>query len=312
VSKKEQTSIAIISHPDCLLHDTILGHVERPDRIKVIQAALQKYNFKAPAGFYQAPLATKEQLATVHDKAYVDWIFSIAPEEDVIGIDEDTFMNPHTLNAALRAVGAVSLAVDLVMQNQAKVAFCNVRPPGHHAEREKAMGFCFFNNVAVGVTHAMREYNLKRIAIVDFDVHHGNGTQDIFQKNKHVLLCSSFEHPFYPGYEPEMDNEHIICVPLPAGTSGAEFREKVEAAWFNKLAAFQPELIFFSAGFDAHKNDLIAGLKLGVEDYVWITTQIAKIAQVHCEGRMVSTLEGGYNLDALAECVPAHVNAMIV
>ncbi len=308
----EKNTIALISHPDCLLHDTGYGHVERPERVKKIQTALQEYQFKVPAKFYEAPTVTREQLYRVHDKAYVDWIFSISPDEDMIGIDEDTFMNPYTLRAALHAAGAVSLGVDLVMKNQAKVAFCNVRPPGHHAEREKAMGFCFFNNVALGAVHAMTEYNLKRIAIIDFDVHHGNGTQDIFQNNKHVMLCSSFEHPFYPGYEPEMDNEHVICVPLAAGTGGAEFREKVEAAWFEKLAAFQPELIFFSAGFDGHKDDLLGGLKLDVEDYVWVTSQIAKIAQVHCEGRMVSSLEGGYHLAALAECVPAHVNAMIV
>jgi acetoin utilization deacetylase AcuC-like enzyme len=312
MSTKENNTIALISHPDYLLHEAGPGHVERPERVKVIQDALEHYAFKAPTRFYPAPLASREQLYSAHDKAYVDWIFSISPEDEMIGIDEDTWMNPYTLTAALRAAGAVTFAVDLVMKGEAKVAFCNVRPPGHHAEREKAMGFCFFNNVALGAIHAMTEYNLKRVAIIDFDVHHGNGTQNIFQNNKHVLLCSSFEHPFYPGYEPEMDNEHIICVPLAEGTSGVEFREKVQTAWLDKIAAFQPQLIFFSAGFDAHKNDLIGGLKLTVEDYVWVTNQIAKIAQVHCEGRMVSTLEGGYNLDALAECAPAHVNAMII
>lgn len=305
-------TIAILSHPDCILHDVGPGHVERPERVKVIQAALENYQFRAPVKFYHAPLASRDQLISVHDKGYVEWIFSIAPKKGLIGIDEDTIMNPHTLQAALRAAGAASYAVDLVMKKECSVAFCNVRPPGHHAEREKAMGFCFFNNVAVAAAHAMSEYGLKRVAIVDFDVHHGNGTQDIFQNNKNVMLCSSFQHPFYPGYEPEMDNEHIICVPLEAGMGGQAFRDKVEKAWFEKLAAFQPEFIFFSAGFDAHEKDLLGGLRLTVDDYVWLTSHVAKIAKVHCDGRIVSTLEGGYDLTALAQCVPAHVNAMMV
>ncbi len=305
-------TIAIISHPDCVLHEAGEHHPERPERVKVIQQALKHYSFKKPVKFYKAPLATHEQLISVHDKSYVDWIISIAPKKGYIAIDADTIMTPHTLQAALRAAGSVIYAVDLVMKGEAQVAFCNVRPPGHHAEREKAMGFCFFNNVAIGAVHAMTEYPIERLAIIDFDVHHGNGSQDIFQNDKRVMYCSSFEHPFYPGYEPEMDNEHILCVPLAAGTSGQEFRDKVQAAWFDKLAAFQPQFIFFSAGFDAHANDPLADLQLRKEDYVWLTTQIAKIAKVHCDSKMVSVLEGGYNLDVLAQCVPAHVNAMIV
>jgi acetoin utilization deacetylase AcuC-like enzyme len=211
----------------------------------------------------------------------------------------------------LRAAGAVIFAVDLVMEKKAQVAFCNIRPPGHHAEREKAMGFCFFNNVAVGVRYAFTRYQLERIAIVDFDVHHGNGTHDIFQRDKRVLFCSSFEHPFYPGYDDEMDNEHILNVPLAAGTQSHTFREKMEIC-FEKIASFNPQLIFFSAGFDAHVNDPLSSLNLTEADYVWLTMKIAKIAKVHCQGRMISVLEGGYDLDALAQCVPAHVNAMIV
>lgn len=303
-------TLAIISHPDCELHYAGEQHPERPDRVKVIQAALENHPFKTPVQFYLAPLATHEQLLSVHDKEYVDWIISIAPKEGMIGIDADTWMNPHSLQAALRAAGALPFAVDLVMRDKAQAAFCNVRPPGHHAEHEKAMGFCFFNNVAVGVLHAIKEYQLQRIAIIDFDVHHGNGTQNIFQNNKHVMYCSSFEHPFYPGYDEEMDNEHILSVPLKAGTGGEAFREKVAAAWFEKIAAFQPQLIFFSAGFDAHINDPLADLALTQEDYAWLTTHIAKLAKVHCQGRMVSTLEGGYDLNALAQSVPVHVEAM--
>lgn len=305
--------IAIVSHPDCGLHDPGHGHPERMERYIVIQEALHHYPFNSPVDFYEAPLATREQLLAVHDKDYVDWIISISPKKDTIALDEDTHMNPHTLQAAFRAAGAVPFAVDLVMKGAATIAFCNVRPPGHHAEREKAMGFCFFNNVAVGVRHVMKEYGLKRVAIIDFDVHHGNGTQNIFDYDKGVLYCSSFEHPLYPGYDDEHDNhDHILCVPLDASTTGAQFREKVKEAWFDKLDAFKPEFIFFSAGFDAHTRDPLAAIQLEESDYVWITEQVARIARKHCEGRIVSVLEGGYNLEVLAECVPAHVNALIV
>lgn len=305
-------TIALISHPSFILHNAGEGHPERPERVKVVQTALAHYPFHQPIKFYEAPAATREQLLSVHDASYVDWITSIAPQEDMIGVDADTWMNPYTLQAALHAAGSVPFAVDLVMKGKAQVGFCNVRPPGHHAERDKAMGFCFFNNVAVGAVHALQAYDLKRVAIIDFDVHHGNGTQNIFQRDKRVMYCSSFEHPFYPGYDEEMDNTHILSVPLAAGTGSDLFRSRVQSAWFEQLAAFQPQFIFFSAGFDAHVNDTLADLQLTAADYVWLTDQIAKIAKVHCGGRMVSVLEGGYNLEALAECVPAHVDAMII
>jgi len=304
-------TIAIISHPDYTLHFAGENHPESPERVKVIQANLEKYPFKQPVKFYEAPLADRQQLVSVHDQAYVDWIISIAPKEDSIAIDADTIMNPYTLSAAQHAAGAVVHGVDLVMQAKAQVAFCNVRPPGHHAEKEKAMGFCFFNNVAIGAMHAINKYGLARIAIIDFDVHHGNGTQSIFQQNKQVMYCSSFQHPYYPGYEEEMDSSHILSVPLAAGTTGEIYRAKVQAAWFDKLVAFQPQLIFFSAGFDAHADDPLADIRLTKADYVWLTQEIAKIAKVFCDGKMVSVLEGGYNLSVLAECVPAHVEAMV-
>ncbi len=304
-------TIAIVSHPDCELHDAGKDHPESPDRIKVIKTALEQYPFKAALAFYQAPLATYEQLISIHEKSYVDWIISIAPKEGMIGIDAETWMNPYTLSAAMRAAGAVTLAVDLVMEKKVDVAFCNVRPPGHHAEYDKAMGFCLFNNVAMGALYALTHYHLERVAIIDFDVHHGNGTQRIFQSDKRVMYCSSFQHPFYPGYDDEMDNKHILNLPLEAGTGGDFYRQRVEEAWFAKLAAFRPQLIFFSAGFDAHVNDPLADLKLTEADFVWLTSQVAKIAKVHCDGKMISVLEGGYHLNTLAQCVPAHVNAMV-
>lgn len=303
--------IAIISHPDCTLHFAGENHPESAARIISIQHALEQYSFPVPLAFLEAPLATKDQLSAVHEPDYVNEIFAIAPDDGMVSIDEDTWMSPGTLTAALRAAGAVILAVDVVMQGETKIAFCNIRPPGHHAERDRAMGFCFFNNVAVGVAHAIKQYGLERIAIIDFDVHHGNGTQNIFQDDPRVLYCSSFEHPFYPGYDPANDNEHILNVPIVPGTTGEAFCERVAGEWFDKLNAFKPQLIFFSAGFDAHIDDPLADLNLTESDYVWLTKQIAKIAKAHCDGKMISVLEGGYQIDALEECVPAHVKAML-
>lgn len=304
-------SIAIVSHPDCALHDLGQGHPEQPARVQVIQNAIKHYPFTKTVKFYDAPLATREQLLRAHDRAQVDWIISIAPKQGFIAIDADTIMNKHTLDAALRAAGAVPFAVDLVMQGKADVAFCNVRPPGHHAEFDKAMGFCFFNNVAVGAAYAMAEYHLERIAIIDFDVHRGNGTQEIFHTNKHILYCSSFQHPFYPGYEEESDDAQVLSIPMAAGTNGAAFRHLAEKIWFDKLVKFKPQLIFFSAGFDAHQDDPLADLNFTEADYVWLTEQVAKIAKQTCAGKIVSVLEGGYNLEVLAQCVPAHINAMV-
>lgn len=303
-------TIALISHPECELHEAGHSHPEQPARVQVIQSALKQYHFHVPVNFYQAPLATKEQLTLAHSQEHLDWLFSIAPRHGYVEIDPDTCMNPHTLHAALRAAGAVIYAVDLVMKGEVQAAFCNVRPPGHHAEHGNAMGFCFFNNVAAGARYAMLKYDLLRIAIIDFDVHHGNGTQNIFQQDEHVLYCSSFEHPFYPGYDSELDNEHLLPVPLTAGTGGAEYRALVEAAWFEKIAAFQPQLIFISAGFDAHQKDPLADINLAKPDYVWLTSEITALAKKYCDGRVISVLEGGYNLDALAQCVPAHVDAL--
>lgn len=312
-------TIAIISHPIYALHETGPGHPERPDRVKVVQEALSSRAVSGAGSsvfnshgiqFLEAPEATLEQLALAHDKDYIEWICSIAPKEGLIALDADTIMGPHSLEAAFRAAGAVVKAVDLVIQGNAQAVFCNVRPPGHHAEHDKAMGFCFFNNVAVGVLYALQNYGIKRIAIIDFDLHHGNGTQDIFQQDPRVLYCSSFEHPFYPGYNAQLDNEHIVGVPLSAGAGGDGFRERVRAAWFDKIAAFQPELVFFSAGFDAHARDPLGDLQFSKEDYVWITEEVMKLTAASAHGRVISVLEGGYDLTALAECVPAHVAAL--
>tara|TARA_R110000868_G_scaffold256148_1_gene512846 strand:- start:149 stop:1066 length:918 start_codon:yes stop_codon:yes gene_type:complete len=304
-------TIAIISHPDCVLHHAGEAHAEAPQRVEVIQQAIEAYHFKQSLKYYEATPVTRSQLERVHPSHYIDWLASRSPKDESVSLDEDTFMNAHTLRAAYLAAGSVIIAVDLVMAGHAQAAFCNVRPPGHHAESAKAMGFCFFNNVAIGVQHAMEKHNIKRVAIIDFDVHHGNGTQEIFQRNEQVMLCSSFEHPLYPGYEPTQDNKHIINVPLTAGMQGDMFREKVTAAWFDALDAFRPEVIFFSAGFDAHASDPLANIELNDTDYAWMTSQIREIAERHCQGKIISVLEGGYNLEALAQCVPAHINALV-
>lgn len=306
-------TIAIVSHADCLLHTMSRNHPEQPDRIRVIEKALTTATINPQLKYFAAPLVTRAELLRVHTAAYIDTIFNLAPKEGLSSIDADTFMNPYTLTAALRAAGANVKGVDLVMNKEVNAAFCNVRPPGHHAERNRAMGFCFFNNIAVAAAYALEKYHCKRVAIVDFDVHHGNGTENIFEHDERVLYCSSFEYPFYPFTESSQLNiksNHIINIPLPAGAGSKEFRAATSKYWFDRIRAFKPEMIFFSAGFDGHYLDPLADLNFTEADYGWITTQIKKIADECCEGRIVSTLEGGYNLEVLGGCALAHVNAL--
>ena len=304
-------TISIISHPDCALHEMGLHHPESPSRLSAIQDQLLSSGLDITLQHHDAPLASREQLCRVHDSEYIEYIFQKAPEEGQVWLDPDTSMNPHSLSAALRAAGASVLGVDLVMTGQTSAAFCNVRPPGHHAEHNKAMGFCIFNNIAVGAAHALQVYQLKRVAIVDFDVHHGNGTEDIFREVPEVLFCSTFQHPFYPDTGTGEVPEHIINVPLPAGSDGEAFRAAVESHWLPKLEAFQPELILISAGFDAHVEDDMANLCLVDQDYAWVTAEIKKVADKYARGRIVSTLEGGYALPALGRSVVAHLNAIL-
>jgi acetoin utilization deacetylase AcuC-like enzyme len=304
-------TITLISHKDCLLHDPGQWHPESSKRLQAISQKLSASNFVDHIIHEEAPMATHEQLLYVHDEDYIDSIFQMAPKEERINLDADTAMNPHTLSAALRAAGAVIKGVDLVMTHKSQHVFCNIRPPGHHAERGKAMGFCFFNNLAIGVAHALAHYHLKRIAIVDFDVHRGNGTEDIFQNNKRVLICSSYEFFLYPYHLAQPNADNIIYIPLSPGSAGSEFRKEVTKYGLHEIEAFEPELIFFSAGFDGHKNDTISSLKLTEEDYYWITKQVKQIADRYSQGRIISVLEGGYALDVLGDCVAAHLQALI-
>ena len=302
------SQFAIISHPDCLLHEMGKWHPESPERLHAINDQLIASGLDTHFLHLEAPLATDGQLERVHSQDYVEAIKAASPQSGTVQLDPDTSMNPHTLQAARRAAGAVILGVDQVLSGKIAGAFCNVRPPGHHAMRNAAMGFCIFNNVAVGAAHAFEK--LDRVAIVDFDVHHGNGTEDIFRDDPRVLMISIFQHPFYPFSGMDGRSEHMVNIPLPAGSNGEVFREAVENYWVPALEAFRPQLIFFSAGFDAHIEDDMAGLAFVEADYAWVTGKIREIAERHGKGRMVSTLEGGYALHALGRSAAAHIRAL--
>jgi len=301
---------AYINHPDCLKHEMGAQHPECAARLRAIEDQLIASGLLPYLQHYDAPLATFEQLARVHEAHYIETVRTASPEEGLVYLDPDTAMNPFTLNAALRAAGAVVLATELVLERKVENAFCAIRPPGHHAESARAMGFCFFNNVAVGVAHAMAHYGLKRVAIADFDVHHGNGTEEIFRDDPRVMLCSTFQHPFYPHCGADSGNDHIINVPLPAGTDGDGFRKAVSEQWLPALERFRPEMLFISAGFDAHWEDDMAMFKLRESDYAWVTQQIKDIAEKYAHGRIVSVLEGGYELHALGRSVVAHIKVL--
>ncbi|MDJ0833674.1 MAG: histone deacetylase family protein [Gammaproteobacteria bacterium] len=303
--------IALISEPACRLHEMGSHHPEQPARLDSIQNRLIASGLDMVLLHYDAPRASLDQLTAVHDEDYVKTIFQAAPEQGLVWLDGDTAMNPHTLDAALHAAGAAALGVDLVMRGEADQVFCNVRPPGHHAERHRAMGFCIFNNVAVGAYHALNRYRLERVAIIDFDVHHGNGTEDIVLGDPRILFCSSFQHPFYPGTGFDTEADNIVNIPLPRLTDGAQYREAVLQAWIPRLEAFAPQLIMVSAGFDGHRDDDMAQFNLLDSDYAWISEQIIQLARLSGQGRIVSCLEGGYELRALARSVEAHIKALL-
>ncbi len=302
---------ALVTHPVCLLHEMGPQHPESPSRLQSVLAHLDQAGLTARMQHIDAPLASEDALAAAHSPDYVDSIFLGAPSHGYAYLDPDTKMNPYTLDAARRAAGAVVAGVDAVMSGDVTNAFCAVRPCGHHATHDRAMGFCIFNNVAVGAMHAINQYGLKRVAILDFDVHHGNGTEDIFRRDERVLLCSSFQHPYYPGTGADSGNSHIVPTPLESGTGSGAFRRAIEATWFPALEKMQPEFIFFSAGFDAHKDDPLAHLELVEEDYAWITARVCEYADRICGGRVVSVLEGGYNLAALGRSAVAHVGVLV-
>jgi acetoin utilization deacetylase AcuC-like enzyme len=302
--------VGYLTHPDCLRHDVGPWHPESPKRQQAIDAALRAAPWFDELLEIEPPHATIEQIARAHTREHIDSVRDATPDSGVAWLDPDTGLNPYSWNAALLASGAVVRAVDAVMAGETQRAFCNVRPPGHHAEADLAMGFCLFNNIAVGIHHALAIHGVQRVALVDFDVHHGNGSEDIFRREPRVLLCSSFRHPFYP-YSGSEPHAGFIPAPLPAGADGTIFRAAVERDFLPALEAFKPELVCISAGFDAHRDDPLGGLDLVDEDYTWVTREITTLAARHCAGRIVSVLEGGYDLGAVGRCAALHIEGLL-
>ncbi len=304
-----------ISHPDCARHEMGEGHPECPERLAAIGDALLARGLLDYMLPYDAPLATDAQLERAHAALHVHRLRAAAPASGYVQVDPDTRMNPHTLTAALRAAGAAVLATDLVLGGQAPAAFCAVRPPGHHAERAAAMGFCFFNNVAVGIRHALDVHGLSRVALVDFDVHHGNGSEDILAGDERVLMCGIFETGLYPfnGEDARRlkDAPNLVNIGLAPRSGSEAFRAAVSDHWLPALERFRPELVYISAGFDAHREDDMGNLGLVDADYEWVTRQLMDLAWRHCRGRVISCLEGGYVLNPLARSVAAHVKVLI-
>jgi len=302
---------AYISHPECLDHDVGEEHPECARRIGAIEDRLISSGLFDLLRHVAAPNITREQLLRIHSAEYLDWLQAVAPQQGYVRLDPDTFMSPATLGAAYRAAGAAVRAVDLLMAGEADNVFCCVRPPGHHAERGQAMGFCLFNNIAAGAAHALETHGLDRVAILDFDVHHGNGTEDIFLDDERVLFCSTFEHPFFP-FTPLLENTaNRISIPLAATARGPEFRAAVTESWLPMLDRFKPEMVFVSAGFDAHREDDMSHVSLEDSDFLWVSQQIAEVAAKSASGRIVSTLEGGYEFYSLARCVELHLRVLM-
>lgn len=301
---------AFITHPDTLLHVMDGRHPESPARITAIKNALASHGLLQQLLQYEAPAATDRELQRVHSPEYIHKIRTLSPKAGLVKLDADTAMNPMSLSAALHASGAVVFATDLVMHGLANNAFCCIRPPGHHAGRANSAGFCIFNHVAVGVAHAFEKYGIQRAAIIDFDVHHGDGTEDIFKHDPRVMLCSTFQHPFYPHRGAESRSDRMLNIPLPSKSGRKEFQLAFEQEFLPALNQFKPEIIFVSAGFDAHADDPLADMRLEDEDYAWMTTLIKKVAAQHARGRIISSLEGGYHLSALGDAVSRHVQVL--
>jgi len=305
-------AVALLSHPDCAAHDMGRGHPEAPPRPEAVQAGLDAAGLTARLDARAAPLAERAALVRAHPEAYVDELFARAPDTETVMLDGDTLMMPATLAAARRSAGAAVAATDAVLAGEVDAAFCNTRPPGHHAERETAMGFCFFGNVAIAARHALAVHGLSRVAICDFDVHHGNGTEDLVAGDERILFCSTFQYPLFPGYYgADVPGQRVNC-PLTPGSGGDALRAAVSERWLAELAAFAPELVIVSAGFDAHRADPVGGLEWDEDDFRWVTERIRAVAETSAAGRVVSVLEGGYDLPALGRSAAAHVAGLML
>ena len=300
---------AYISHPDFMKHEMGHHHPECPERIQAIEDQLIQSRLDSHLKRIDPPLATEADITRVHSEDHLAFIKSKAPTSGYAMIDGDTIMNTATWNVSLRAAGAAIAAVDAVMKGEVNNAFCAIRPPGHHAEPHRSMGFCVFNTIAIATRYALEQYDLDRVAVIDFDVHHGNGTEAAVIDDPHVLMCSFFQHPFYP-YSGLEGGDNMVNIPLPASTSGKVVREMISKIWIPRLQAFKPQLIMISAGFDAHREDDLGQMGLVEDDYVWITQQLMNVANQTCKGKIVSCLEGGYNLSALGRSVVAHLKTL--
>lgn len=298
------------THRACAEHEMGSWHPECPERLAAIQDHLISTGLAPHLEHFDAAPAPLTALVRAHDIRYIERLQTSVPQQGYWPVDPDTSMNPHTWNAALRSAGAVIEAADCVLRRELANAFCAVRPPGHHARKAAAMGFCFLNNVAIGVRHAVDVHGLERVAIVDFDVHHGNGTEEILSNDERVLMVSFFQHPFYPYTGTDNPAKNMVNVPLPAGTRGDVVRQVVDEVWLPRLMSFRPQMIFISAGFDAHREDDLGQMGLVESDYAYITKRLMDVAAEFSEGRMVSSLEGGYNLSALARSVGAHLKTL--
>ncbi|MFB9887651.1 histone deacetylase family protein [Balneatrix alpica] len=301
---------AFISHQDCEQHNMGPEHPESPLRLVAIKRQLERSGLAQQLDHHSAVPALAEQILLAHSRYHMEKLAFQLPEQGIVWTDDDTALCPHSLRAASLAVGSVILATNRVLNSKANNAFCAVRPPGHHAEHELPMGFCLYNNVAIGALHALQQPGIERVAIFDFDVHHGNGTVDIFKDRPEVMVCSTFQHPFYPDRYSYLERPNIINCPLPAFSDGYAFRKVVEQRCLPALQAHKPDIIFISAGFDAHAEDPMADLRLHEDDYRWVTQLLLSVANQYANGRLVSVLEGGYNPDALARSVEAHLQVL--
>ncbi len=303
----------IYTHALCTQHEVPHGHPERPERLQSSLTHLHDCGISQDHPLSEAPAVQQADVLRAHPASHIDMLEATAPrnDDDLAPLDPDTWMGPHSLAAASVAAGAVCAGVDDLLEGRAKRVFCAVRPPGHHAEADAAMGFCLYNSVAIGALHALNSDAVQRVAVLDFDVHHGNGTVDIFKNRPEVLVCSSFQHPHYPNRLFDLERDNIVNTPMAAGTGGDTFRQLVERDWLPALAAHKPELILVSAGFDAHQLDPLAQINLVEADFAWITDLIVDAANQYANGRVLSTLEGGYDLDALARSVEAHLGQLI-